>query len=64
MHVDFVDYNGPTGLSVATSVGCFPMNSVQGATALVASGAQGGTIDPGQSAAIKAAADKQINSAK
>jgi len=57
MKVKFSDYDGPTGLFVATGKEILPLNSPAGATAFVGAAMQAGTIDPEQSAQIQAAVE-------
>ena len=62
MKVNFSDYDGPTGLFVATGKEMLPLLDPAGATAFVGAGMQSGTIDPQQSTEIQAAVDAVIDS--
>lgn len=57
MKLQFSDYNGPTGLFVATGKTLLPLDSPAGATAFLGAALQAGTIDPKQSAQIQKAVD-------
>lgn len=57
MKLNFSDYDGPTGLFVATGKKFLPLDDAAGATAFVGAGMQAGTIDPKQSTKIQAAVD-------
>ena len=57
MKLQFADYDGPTGLYVATGKKILPLDSPAGAIAFVGAGMQSGTIDPEQSERIQAAVD-------
>jgi hypothetical protein len=57
MKLAFADYDGPTGLYVATGDALLPLEHPAGATAFVGAGIQSGTIDPEQSTQIQAAVD-------
>lgn len=63
MKLKFSDYDGPTGLYVATGSALLPIASPAGSTAFLASGLQAETIDPAQAAAIQAAVDKAVAAA-
>jgi hypothetical protein len=63
MKLHFSDYNGPTGLLVATGKKLLPMDGPAGAAAFVGAGMQAGTIDPKQSTQIQAAIDAAQHSA-
>jgi hypothetical protein len=63
MKIKFSDYNGPTGLFVATGKEILPLVDAAGATAFVGAGMQAGTIDPEQSTQIQAAIDNAMYSA-
>jgi hypothetical protein len=60
MKLDFSDYDGPTGLFVATGREILPLDSAAGATAFVGAALQSGTVDPKQSARIQAAVDAAV----
>lgn len=62
MKLRFSDYDGPTGLLIATGKEILPLDSVSGATAFVGAGMLAGTIDPEESAQIQAAIDAVVNS--
>ena len=49
MKANFSDYDGPTGLFVATGKELLSLLDPAGATAFVGAGMQSGTIDPQQS---------------
>ena len=55
MKLKFADYDGPTGLFVATGKEVLPLDDAAGAIAFVGAGMQAGTIDPDQGASIQAA---------
>jgi hypothetical protein len=55
MKLPFSDYDGPTGLLIATGKELLPLDSVAGATAFVGAGMLAGTIDPEESGQIQAA---------
>ena len=57
MKIQFSDYDGPTGLFVATGKEILPLTGLAGATAFVGAGMQSGTIDPEQSLQIQAVID-------
>lgn len=61
MKLHFSDYDGPTGLFVATGKKLLPLDGAAGATAFVGAGMQSGTIDPKQSARIQAAVDTAMH---
>jgi hypothetical protein len=61
MKLHFSDYDGPTGLFVATGKTILPLDDPAGATAFVGSGMQAGTIDPEQSARIQTAVDTALH---
>jgi hypothetical protein len=63
MNLLFADYNGPTGLYVATGKDLLPLSEPAGATVFVGAGMQAGTIDPQHSAEIQGAVDSAIGSA-
>ena len=46
MKLKFADYDGPTGLYVATGKEILPLSDPLGAIAFVGAGIQSGTIDP------------------
>ena len=62
MKANFSDYDGPTGLFVATGKELLSLLDPAGATAFVGAGMQSGTIDPQQSIEIQAAVDAVVNS--
>jgi hypothetical protein len=64
MKLQFSDYDGPTGLFVATGEKILPLDGAAGAAAFVGSGMQAGTIDPKQSARIQTAVDSALRSAE
>lgn len=55
MKLQFADYDGPTGLYVATGKEILPLSDPAGAIAFVGAGVQSGTIDPEQGEAIQVA---------
>ena len=57
MKLHFSDYNGPTGLFVATGTKLLPLDDPAGATPFVGAAMQAGTINPKQSAQIQNAVD-------
>lgn len=57
---DFSDYDGPTGLLIATGTEMFPLDSAAGATAFVGAAMQSGTLDPEESARLHAATEAAI----
>lgn len=63
MKLHFSDYDGPTGLFVATGKEILPLEGAAGAAAVVGAGMQAGTIDPEQANQIQAAVDAAIRSA-
>jgi len=63
MNLQFADYDGPTGLYVATGTKLLPLSEPAGATAFVGAGMQSGTIDPEQSAQIQSAVESAMHSA-
>lgn len=63
MKLQFADYDGPTGLYVATGRETIPLNSPAGAIAFVGAGMQSGTIDPEQSERIQKAVDAAMQTA-
>ena len=62
MELRFSDYDGPTGLLIATGKEMLPLDSIAGATAFVGAGMLAGTIDPEESVQIQAAVDAAVNS--
>ena len=46
MKLQFADYDGPTGLYIATGKEILPLSDPVGAIAFVGAGVQSGTIDP------------------
>ena len=62
MKLNFSDYDGPTGLFVATGTEILPLDSAAGAVAFVGAAMQSGTIDPEESAAIQAAVEAAMRS--
>jgi hypothetical protein len=62
MKIQFSDYDGPTGLFVATGKEILPLADAAGATAFIGAGMQAGTIDPEQSTQIQAAVDNAMHS--
>jgi hypothetical protein len=62
MKLEFADYDGPTGLYVATGKELFPLSDPAGATAFVGAGMQAGTIDAMQSWQIQVAIDSAMQS--
>lgn len=63
MKLNFSDYNGPTGLLIATGKAMLPLEDPAGAAAFVGAGMQSGTIDPQESAQIQAAVDAAVQTA-
>lgn len=61
MEIRFSDYDGPTGLLIATGREMLPLDSIAGATAFVGAGMLSGTFDPEESAQIQAAIDAAVN---
>ncbi|HUC07013.1 MAG TPA: hypothetical protein VMR96_02900 [Solirubrobacterales bacterium] len=61
MKIQFSDYDGPTGLFVATGKDILPLSAPAGATAFVGAGMQSGTIDPQQSDQLQAAIDSAVH---
>jgi hypothetical protein len=57
MKINFSDYDGPTGLLVATGKEILALDSAAGATAFVGAEMQSGTIDRELAAEIQAAVD-------
>ena len=57
----FSDYDGPTGLFIATGKRMLPLDSPAGATAFVGAGLQSGTNDPELAAQIQAAVDAVVD---
>lgn len=64
MKLNFSDYQGPTGLYVATGDEILPLDSPAGALAFLGAGLQAGTIDPDQSERIQARIDKGMRAAR
>lgn len=62
MKLHFSDYDGPTGLFVATGKKMLRLDGAAGAAAFVGAGMQSGTIDPEQSTQIQAAVDTATRS--
>ncbi len=62
MKLRFSDYDGPTGLLIATGREMLPLDSIAGATAFIGAGMLAGTTDPDESAQIQAAIDAAVNS--
>jgi len=60
MKLHFSDYNGPTGLFVATGTKLLPLDDPAGAAAFVGAGMQAGVIDREQSAQIQSAVDAAL----
>lgn len=56
MKLKFADYDGPTGLYVATGREILPLDEPAGAIAFLGAALQSGTIDPAQGESIQAAA--------
>ena len=61
MKLRFSDYDGPTGLLIATGKELLPLDSVAGATAFVGAGMLAGSTDPEGSAQIQVAVDAVVN---
>lgn len=61
MKLEFADYDGPTGLFVATGKELLALEDPAGATAFVGAGIQSGTIDPELSMQIQAAVDSAMH---
>lgn len=63
MKLHFSDYDGPTGLFVATGKEILPLEGTAGATAVIGAGMQAGTTDPEQAEQIQAAVDAAMRPA-
>jgi hypothetical protein len=63
MKLNFSDYDGPTGLFIATGNEILPLDCAAGAIAFVGAGMQAGTLDPEQADQIQAAIDAAAASA-
>jgi hypothetical protein len=61
MRLLFSDYDGPTGLFIATGKRMLPLDSPAGATAFVGAALQSGTTDPELAAKIQAAVDGVVH---
>jgi hypothetical protein len=61
MRLRFSDYDGPTGIFIATGKRILPLDSPAGATAFVGAALQSGTTDPELAAQIQAAVDAVVH---
>jgi hypothetical protein len=64
MKIDFADYDGPTGLYVATGREILPLDSVAGKIALAGGAVQAGIGDPAVAAALQNELDAVIAQTK
>lgn len=62
MKLNFSDYDGPTGLYIATGKQMLSLKDPAGATAFVGAAMQSGTIDPKQASEIQSAVDDVLDS--